>query len=112
MKKAVMYGAGNIGRGFIGMLMSFSGYEVTFIDVAKPVIDALNEKRSYPLRYVSSAGSTDVAVENVCAVDGNDIEAASETIAECDIMATAVGAAVLSNPAITAHHFLIEKFGK
>ena len=37
MKKAIMYGGGNIGRGFIGMLLSASGYEVTFVDVAEPV---------------------------------------------------------------------------
>ncbi|MBQ4061511.1 MAG: mannitol dehydrogenase [Christensenellaceae bacterium] len=95
MKKAVMYGAGNIGRGFVGMLMSLSGYEVDFIDVAKPVIDALNEKHCYPVRYVSSVGYEDVIVKNVNAVDGNDINAASEAIAACDIMATAVGARIL-----------------
>ena len=32
--KAVMYGAGNIGRGFIGQLFSQSGYE-TALDVYK-----------------------------------------------------------------------------
>ena len=95
MKKAVMYGAGNIGRGFIGMLFSQSDYEVTFIDVAKPVIDALNSKNTYPVRYVSSEGFVDVAVKNVKAADGNDIEAASDAIASCDIMATAVGARIL-----------------
>ena len=31
--KAVMYGAGSIGRGFIGALFSEIGYEVVFIDV-------------------------------------------------------------------------------
>ena len=41
--KAVMYGGGNIGRGFIGALLSQSGYEVTFIDVAEPVVKALQE---------------------------------------------------------------------
>lgn len=41
MKKAVMYGAGNIGRGFIGQLFSESGYEVVFIDVNTEIVDKL-----------------------------------------------------------------------
>jgi len=93
--KAVMYGGGNIGRGFIGTLLSGSGYEVTFIDVAKPVVNALREKRTYPVRYVSAEGYEDVWVENVTAVDGNDAQVVADAIAACDIMATAVGARVL-----------------
>ncbi|MGN0980644.1 MAG: mannitol-1-phosphate 5-dehydrogenase [Candidatus Avoscillospira sp.] len=93
--KAVMYGGGNIGRGFIGATLSQSGYAVTFIDVAEPVVNALREKKSYPVRYVSSEGYEDVVIENVTAVNGNDMEAAAEAIACCDIMATAVGARVL-----------------
>ena len=92
MKQAVMYGGGNIGRGFIGATLSQSGYEVTFIDVAEPVVKALQEKTQYPVRYVSSEGHEDVTIEHVTAVNGNDQEAASEAIANCDIMATAVGA--------------------
>lgn len=95
MKQAVMYGGGNIGRGFIGALLSGSGYRVTFIDVAEPVVKALQEKESYPVRYVSSEGYEDVWVKNVTAVNGNDPEAASDAIAACDIMATAVGARIL-----------------
>ena len=95
MKQAVMYGGGNIGRGFIGALLSQSGYEVTFIDVAEPVVKALQENHCYPVRYVSSDGHEDVMIENVTAVNGNDQEAASEAIANCDIMATAVGARIL-----------------
>lgn len=93
--KAVMYGGGNIGRGFIGMLFSMSGYEVTFIDVAEPVIEGLNREKKYPVRIVSSEGHEDIEVTNVCAVNGNDQEAAAEAIAEADIMATAVGVNVL-----------------
>ena len=92
--KAVMYGGGNIGRGFIGALLSQSGYEVTFIDVAEPVIQALQTNRRYPVRIVSTAGHKDVWVENVTAANGNLPEAA-EAIAGCDIMATAVGARIL-----------------
>ena len=92
---AVMYGGGNIGRGFIGALLSQSGYRVTFVDVAEPVVKHLQEKGCYPVRYVSSQGHEDVLVENVTAVNGNDTEATADAIAACDIMATAVGARIL-----------------
>ena len=95
MKKAVMYGGGNIGRGFIGALLSQAGYAVTFIDVAEPVVEALSEKHTYPIRYVDSNGFEDVWIHNVTAVNGNDTEAAAEAIAQCDLMATAVGARIL-----------------
>ena len=94
MKQAVMYGGGNIGRGFIGALLSQSGYEVTFIDVAEPVVKHLQEQKKYPIRIVSTEGYEDVWVENVTAVNGNLPEAV-EAIANCDIMATAVGARIL-----------------
>ena len=95
MKQAVMYGGGNIGRGFIGALMSRSGYEVTFVDVAVPVVEELQSRRCYPLRIVSSEGNTDLTINNVTAVNGNDTEATAAAIAACDIMATAVGARIL-----------------
>jgi len=94
MKKAVMYGGGNIGRGFIGALLSGSGYEVTFIDVAEPVVKHLQENRRYPVRIVSSEGHEDIWVENVTAANGN-LPEAIDAIANCDIMATAVGARIL-----------------
>jgi len=90
-----MYGGGNIGRGFIGATLSQSGLRVTFIDVAEPVVKELQEKECYPVRYVSSEGFEDVMIKNVTAVNGNDLEAASDVIANCDIMATAVGARIL-----------------
>lgn len=94
MKQAVMYGGGNIGRGFIGALLSQSGYEVTFIDVAEPVIQHLQKHHRYPIRIVSTEGYEDIWVENVTAVNGNLPEAV-DAIADCDIMATAVGARIL-----------------
>ena len=93
--KAVMYGAGNIGRGFIGALLSQAGYRVSFVDVAEPVVRALRENRRYPVRHVSSEGFEDLWIENVTAIDGTDASAVAEAISECDIMATAVGARVL-----------------
>lgn len=92
---AVMYGGGNIGRGFIGMLLSASGYDVVFIDVAQPVIENLNREHQYPVRILDDTGHRDVWVKNVSAVNGNDADQAAEAIANADIMATAVGANIL-----------------
>lgn len=93
--KAVMYGGGNIGRGFIGMLFSQSGYETTFVDVAPAVVDGLNQTGSYPVRIISGADHEDVEVKNVNAVNGNDAEAVAMAIANADVMATAVGVNIL-----------------
>ncbi|NLW54379.1 MAG: mannitol dehydrogenase, partial [Clostridiaceae bacterium] len=93
--KAVMYGGGNIGRGFIGALFSQSGYEVVFIDVNEQVVSALSKEQRYPVRFVSNEKHEDVWIEGVTAVHGNDGEAAGNAIAGCDIMATAVGSRAL-----------------
>lgn len=90
--KAVIFGAGNIGRGFIAPLFSFDGWDVTFVDVMKPVIDRINTDREYPLNIVSGEGTKTLTVKNVSAVDGNEPEKAVPAIAECDIAATCVGA--------------------
>ncbi len=92
MKTAAIIGAGNIGRGFIGQIMSEGGYDVCFIDVAAPVVDALNERGEYPLEIVSSRGNVRKTVKNVRAVNGNDKESAARVIADCDICVTCVGA--------------------
>lgn len=92
MKSAVIIGAGNIGRGFIGQIMSEGGYEVCFLDVAESVVNALNERGEYPLEIVYSGGSEKKMIKNVRAVNGNDHEAAARVIADCDICVTCVGA--------------------
>ena len=93
--KAVMYGGGNIGRGFIGALLSNSGYEVTFVDVVDAVIETLNREHTYPVRIIKGDVHEDIDVKNVSAVDGKDPKAVAEAIASADIMATAVGVNVL-----------------
>ncbi len=93
--KAVMYGAGNIGRGFIGELFCKSGYQVTFIDVNEEVINALNKKGKYTVEVLSNEGNKEIELSGVTGVNGMDVEAVSEEIASADIMATAVGVNIL-----------------
>jgi mannitol-1-phosphate 5-dehydrogenase len=95
MKTAVMYGAGNIGRGFLGQLFYNSGYHTVFIDIDKTVIDELNRCKEYPLKIVSNDFVEETVIGNVSGILGTDSKAVIDAIAECDIMCTAVGVNVL-----------------
>ncbi len=90
--KAAIFGAGNIGRGFIGALFSQAGYEVTFIDVVPAIIERANTDHCYPLHIVSSEGTEIVNIDKISAVNAGDAEAAAEVIFNADIVATCVGA--------------------
>lgn len=112
MKKAVMYGAGNIGRGFIGQLFSESGYEVAFIDINKEIISALNKEGRYPIRILNGRETRDIWVENVTGIDGSDLDRVIDVISEADIMATAVGAGALPGIAKPVAKGLKERWRK
>lgn len=94
LKKAVQFGAGNIGRGFIGQLFSESGFEVVFVDVVKDLVDALNKRRSYPVRMACDKPWT-VKIENVRSVNSMDVKAVADEVRTADLMSTAVGVNVL-----------------
>ncbi|MGI6008482.1 MAG: mannitol-1-phosphate 5-dehydrogenase [Ruminococcus sp.] len=102
MKKAVQFGAGNIGRGFIGALLSQSGYHVVFADVVDKVIDKINEDKAYTV-HVMDVECVDQKIENISGVNSTKPEAVDE-IASSDLVTTAVGLMVLPRiaPAIAA----------
>ena len=95
MKNAVMYGAGNIGRGFIGQLFSLSGYKTTFIDINEVVIEKLQNDGCYPLYITRGEEYEKTEVTNVTGLLGKDPEVVGDMIAKADVMATAVGVNVL-----------------
>jgi mannitol-1-phosphate 5-dehydrogenase len=101
VKKAIQFGAGGIGRGFIGQLFARSGYEVAFAEVETRIVEAMNVTRRYPLRVVSEAGDTESFVEGVRAVSGADVEAVTREIENAEVIGTAVGAGVLPKIAPT-----------
>lgn len=90
-KKLVLFGAGKIGRSFIGQLFSRSGYEVVFIDIDERIISALNRDKKYRLVVKSDDVDKDIWVENVRGVLGNDAEKIVNEVASADIMAISVG---------------------
>ncbi|KDN58295.1 mannitol-1-phosphate 5-dehydrogenase [Exiguobacterium sp. AB2] len=93
--KAVHFGAGNIGRGFIGLLLNQSGYEVTFVDINDTVIEALEAKRYYEVGFAEE-GVDNVVVDRVRGVNSlKDPERVIALIAEADLVTTAVGPTLL-----------------
>ncbi|GAB3184581.1 mannitol-1-phosphate 5-dehydrogenase [Nesterenkonia halophila] len=92
---AVHFGAGNIGRGFVGMLLHEGGYEVVFSDVAAPLVDALAAADSYTVHEVGTGG-VDREVTGFRAVNSaQDPEAVAAELAGAAAATTAVGPTVL-----------------
>lgn len=94
MKTAIQFGAGNIGRGFIGKLLSKSGYKVYFADVNEEIVNALKEKNEYTVEVVGE-NKTEVVVNNVDGVFSNDAKLI-DLITKAEIITTAVGPTVLT----------------
>ena len=89
-KKLVIFGAGKIGRSFIGQLFRKGGYEVIFVDVFKSVIEALNQKGKYKVIIKEQEDSV-IWVENVRGVWANDQESVVNEIRNADLLAVSVG---------------------
>jgi len=95
MKKVVIFGGGNIGRGLVGRIFCEAEYEVVFVDVNQELITRLNQAHAYPL-YVTNGSDYDKReVINVSAVDGRDMDAIIEQVESADVCATAIGVNVL-----------------
>jgi mannitol-1-phosphate 5-dehydrogenase len=102
--KAVHFGAGNIGRGFVGLILHEAGYEVVFADVNAELIGHLDAAESYRVTEVGPH-ARDWTVTGFRAIDSAaDGESLIREIATADIVTTAVGPNILRfvAPAIAA----------
>jgi mannitol-1-phosphate 5-dehydrogenase len=92
---AVHFGAGNIGRGFVGLILHRAGYQVAFADVVDELIGALNSTPSYLVKEVG-LDSAEERVDNYRAINSrSDEPAVIAEIASANIVTTAVGPTVL-----------------
>lgn len=93
--KAVHFGAGNIGRGFVGLLLHEGGYELVFADVAAPLVDAINAVTEYTVHEVGEGGR-DKVVTGFRAIDSAaHPDELIEEIAGANVVTTAVGPTIL-----------------
>lgn len=93
--KALHFGGGHIGRGFIGKKLARAGYEVTFADINPAVIDALNRQRHYTVHVVGEDMAHHETVQNVRGINSGDEAAVRAEIRDAALITTAVSPSVL-----------------
>ena len=98
---AVHFGAGNIGRGFIGAVLQDAGYHVVFADVNEGLISALREKGSYNLTELGNKPTTRTYSDFTALSSLADGEQLVNQIAQADIITASVGAPILGKIAPT-----------
>ncbi|MBV5314173.1 MAG: hypothetical protein JZU47_12800 [Prolixibacteraceae bacterium] len=89
-KSILIFGAGKIGRSFIGQLFGLSGYEVVFSDVDLDIVQALNRRKSYPVVIKGETEET-LIIPNVRAISGLDKAMVVQEVSEASILAVSVG---------------------
>ena len=93
MKTAIQFGAGNIGRGFIGAVLSGAGYHVVFADVVEELLNTINTRGEYVV-HVTDTESRDILIRNISAVNSAS-NAAVKAVVKAEIITTAVGLRIL-----------------
>ena len=110
--KALHFGAGNIGKGFIGYLLNKTGYEVCFVDVNEQMINNFNENHSYVFEVLDDCHT----LKKVSPVSGiNSItqeKKVLDAIVNADIITTSVGINNLSKIANTLSKGLLMRAKK
>ncbi|GAK57670.1 mannitol-1-phosphate 5-dehydrogenase [Candidatus Vecturithrix granuli] len=93
MKIAVQFGAGNIGRGFMGQLFWEAGYTTCFVEYNSALAAKLNERKQYPLRLLDaySKQHIDLTITQIHALTTEEVREIAEIFSQADMIATAVG---------------------
>lgn len=93
--KAVHFGAGNIGRGFIGETLAANNFSIAFVDVNKAIIDELNRRHEYTIE-LAAEGQKQINVKHVYGINnGKNPDKVVNEIAQTDLITTAIGPKIL-----------------
>ncbi|MGM0213521.1 mannitol-1-phosphate 5-dehydrogenase [Enterococcus sp. AZ109] len=93
--RATHFGAGNIGRGFIGEILAKNDFSIDFVDINETIIDALKERNEYTIELADEQ-KEQIHVNNVTGINNKDNpEAVVASVAAADIVTTAIGPNVL-----------------
>jgi mannitol-1-phosphate 5-dehydrogenase len=107
--QSVHFGAGNIGRGFIGQLLHEAGYDITFVDIQDSVVNGLKARGRYEV-ILADETATRIPVNRVTALHSvNEAVEVTGRLAEAALITTAVGPSVLPILAPAIAQGLVER---
>ncbi|WP_248624693.1 mannitol-1-phosphate 5-dehydrogenase [Enterococcus cecorum] len=93
--KATHFGAGNIGRGFIGEILAKNGFSIEFVDINETIIDALMSRKGYTIELAEES-KQQIQVANVTGINNQkNPEAVIDSVATSQIVTTAIGPNIL-----------------
>ena len=101
-REILIFGAGNIGRSFVGQIFSRAGYHITFADVDAELNKNLNRRGGYEVVHRHPDGHDErLEIGPVSAVHSNDHPALEAVLRRVPLVATSVGATIL--PRVIPH---------
>lgn len=93
--KATHFGAGNIGRGFIGEILAKNGFSIEFVDINETIINALMSRKGYTIELAEES-KQQIQVANVTGINNQkNPEAVIDSVATSQIVTTAIGPNIL-----------------
>ena len=92
---AVIFGAGSIGRGFMGQILHEAGLELVFVEANAALVDELNRARRYPLLLVGPTRHERLEIDGVRAVSAMNVDAVAQELSHCEVACSAVGVRIL-----------------
>lgn len=107
--RLVLFGAGAVGRGFVGELFSEAGWTVSFLDVDPILVAALDAAGSYAHHTVGGVTTTK-RVGPVVAGSATDPTTVAREVAAASCLATSVGARALPHVVSSLREALLQRF--
>lgn len=87
MRSIVIWGAGRIGRGFVGdIFREAEGFRTVYVDIDRELTDALNKAKSYTIARATREGISKHRVDGFSAVHTSDEAALSALFGEEDLL--------------------------
>ena len=105
----LIFGAGKIGRSFIGQLFGRSGYSIVFIEKDEGLVRLLNRRRAYPVIIKGPERQERLVIGNVRAIDASDTRAVVAALVAADMVAISVGKNALPDVAATLAEGILER---